>query len=97
MTTLFGDFDANDFWAECEYAAETYVEAFPSEKLVTELEALLGYKIPSAYIELCKTQNGGSPNNTCYRTQTPIFWSPDHAELVGIFSIGKTADSSLGA
>jgi len=96
MTTLFGDFDATAFWAESEYAAETYVERAPDSGVVAELESLLGYKIPLAYVELCKTQNGGSPNNTCYRTQIPIFWSDDYAELVGIFAIGKTADSSLG-
>jgi hypothetical protein len=96
MTTLFGDFDATDFWEDCEYAAETYVDDSLNERLTGEIESILGYKIPSAYIELCNTQNGGSPNNTCYRTQTPIFWSDDHAELVGIFAIGKTADRSLG-
>ncbi len=96
MATLFGDFDASDFWEDCAHAAETYVEGSPTEKLIAEIESLLGYKIPAAYIELCKTQNGGSPNNTCFRTRTPIFWSDDHSELVGIFAIGKTADCSLG-
>ena len=96
MTKLFGDFDASDFWADSEYAAETYVEVSPTEKSVAEVESLLGYKIPPAYIELCSTQNGGSPNNTHYRTPTPIFWSDDYCEIVGIFAIGKTSDSSLG-
>ena len=95
MVKLFGDFDAAAFWADCEYAAETYVEASLDEKFISQVESILGYKIPLAYVELCKTQNGGSPNNTCFRTEIPIFWSDDYCELVGIFAIGKTAESSL--
>ena len=96
MAKPFENFDASGFWADCDYAAETYVEESPTRELVAEIESLLGYKIPPAYIELCKTQNGGSPNNTHFRTTTPIFWSADYCELVGIFAIGKTSDSSLG-
>lgn len=95
MTTLFGDFDASDFWENCEYAAENYVEEIPSDCTVAEVESSLGYKIPGSYIELCQTQNGGSPNSTCHRTRTPISWSDDHCAIVGIFAIGKTAEHSL--
>ena len=95
MAKLFGDFEAEGFWANSEYATKTYVETSPTRELIAEVESSLGYKLPEAYIELCNTQNGGSPSNTCYRTQIPIFWADDYCELVGIFAIGKTADSSL--
>ncbi len=95
MTILFGDFDATDFWQDCEYAAENYVEIVPTANTIAEVEATLGYKLPSSYIELCKIQNGGSPNNICHRTKSPTSWANDHCQIVGIFAIGKTADYSL--
>lgn len=96
MKTLFGDFDATGFWEDCEYAAENYVETAPTEETIAEIESQLGCKLPASYIELCMTQNGGSPNNTCHRTTSPTSWSHDHCAIVGIFAIGKTAEYSLG-
>ena len=96
MTTIFRDFDATDFWEDCDYAAENYVEPSPTDKQIAEIEALLGYKLPAAYVELSRVQNGGSPNNTCFRTNTPTSWAEDHVALTGIYAIGKTAHYSLG-
>ncbi len=95
MTILFGDFDATTFWEDCDYAAEEYVEDAPDSATIADVESVLGYKIPAPYIELCMTQNGGSPNSTCHRTQSPTSWANDHCEMTGIFAIGKTAECSL--
>lgn len=96
MTTIFGNFDSTGFWEDSQYAAEKYVETFPTDETIAEIESQLGYKLPSSYIELARTQNGGSPNNTCCRTDEPTSWADDHVALTGIYGIGKSAQYSLG-
>jgi len=96
MTTIFGDFDASDFWDDSPYAAEHYVENPPTNEIVAELESLLGYKIPASYIQLALTQNGGHPKHTCCPTDRPTSWADDHVAVTGIFAIGKLATYSLG-
>jgi hypothetical protein len=96
MAIIFGDFDTTRFWDDCEYAAKHYVENPPTDELIIELESQLGYNIPRSYVELAKTQNGGSPNNTCCPTDCPTSWAEDHIAITGIYSIGKLAHYSLG-
>ncbi|MGB2740108.1 MAG: SMI1/KNR4 family protein [Cognaticolwellia sp.] len=93
---IFDDgFELNSFWEECEYAEKEYVCEPLTDKLVEEIESELGYKLPPSYIELMKTQNGGSPNNTAAPCNEPTSWSDDHVAITSIFGISKNKGWSL--
>jgi hypothetical protein len=96
MDIIFGDFDISDFWEQSEYANEEYVGEPLTDKLVKIVEHKLGYKLPKAYIELMKRQNGGIPKRTNHRTTTPTSWAKDHIAINGIFGINKSKRYSLG-
>jgi len=95
MEVFYEVFDLTNFWEECEYAAKEYVCEPITEKLVKEIESQLGYKLPPSYIELMKTQNGGSPNNTAVPCNEPTSWSHDHVAITSIFGISKSKAWSL--
>lgn len=82
------DFDSTDFWESSEYADKEYVDEFVSEQLITKVESTLGYKLPQAYIQLMKNQNGGIPANTCFPTNERTSWAEDHVAISGIMGIG---------
>jgi len=84
-----------DFWEISEYAEREYVEGLPSAQMIADVENSLGYKLPDAYVQLAQSQNGGMPKRTRHRTKQPTSWADDHVAITGIFSIGKTKDSSL--
>ena len=95
MAFIFGNFDVSDFWDNSEYAKKEYVGEPITDELVVSIENDLGYKLPQAYIELMKCQNGGTPRLTNHRTQEPT-WAKDHCTITGIFGINKSKQSSLG-
>jgi hypothetical protein len=95
MTGHIGPVDLTQFWKNSRYANETYVDDRVTDARVVEVEALLGYKLPRAYVELAKQQNGGIPRRTRHRTPTPTSWSADHIAITGIFSIGAKKSNSL--
>lgn len=96
MNQFFEDFDLNGFWEDSEYATHTYVEPQPTDALIAEVEAELGYKLPESYIALMRRQNGGIPRNTCFPTDKPTSWAADHVAISGIMGIGRTKQCSLG-
>ena len=93
--TPFAGFDFTGFWDDCDYAMKEYVSDPPSDELIAEIEAELGYKLPAAYIWLMKQHNGGIPVNTCFPTDTPTSWAEDHVAITGIFGIGREKSCSL--
>ena len=95
MSQVFDSFDFSSFWEDSQYAKENYVDAVPTPELIGAVEGQLGYKLPVAYIELAKTQNGGLPKNTNHRTDEPTSWSDDHIAITGIYSIGRSMLYSL--
>lgn len=85
----------NDFWDKSEYSKREY-EAEPlTPELVSEVEKKLGYKLPRSYIDLMRTQNGGIPTRTCYRTSQKTSWADDHVAIHGIYAISSTKFSTL--
>ncbi len=85
----------DDFWETTEYSKREY-EAEPiSDSLVSLIEEKLGYKLPSAYIELMRTQNGGIPKRTCYRTTGRTSWSHGHIAITGIYGISMSMPNAL--
>ena len=95
MTSMFADIDLNTFWAQSQWADKEYVEDAPTQEMIRSVEEELGYKLPAAYIELMKTQNGGKPANDSYRTNVRTSWSDDHVSVTGIKGIGREKTWSL--
>lgn len=95
MKIIFADFDLSNFWKESAYASESYVSAPPTEELIAAVEQELGYKLPAAYIELMKNQNGGIPKNRVFPTQEKTSWADNHVAIAGIFGIGGEKIYSL--
>ena len=96
MDIVFGDFDLSDFWEKSEYANKEYVGETLTDELVKSVEDHLGYKLPQAYIELMKQQNGGIPKKINHRSTTPLSWAEDYITITGIFGINSTKSYSLG-
>jgi len=88
-------FDFSGFWEESEYADEKYTSSPVTASVVSNVEKKLGFKLPSAYIELAKIRNGGCPKLTCHRTNEEASWAGDHIAINGIYSIGYDKTYSL--
>jgi hypothetical protein len=87
---IYGDFDVSDFWLEDEYARKHYIGEPLTDELLVSIELELGYKLPSSYAELMKTQNGGLLTRTTYRTPG---WD---IGVDGIYGINRSKSKSLG-
>lgn len=92
----FTGFDFTNFWDDSDYALKAYVSEPPSDGLIAEIEAELGYKLPGSYIWLMQQHNGGIPVNTCCPSDEPTSWAGDHAAISGIMGIGRIKDYSIG-
>jgi hypothetical protein len=92
---MFEGFDLKSFWEKSAYADKTYVDNPLTDEKVKAVEEKLGYKLPAAYVELMRAQNGGVPVNTRHRTKTATSWSEDHVALTGFYSIGSVKECSL--
>lgn len=95
MSVVFGDFDVSDFWDNCDYARENYIGEPLTDDLLASVEKELGYKLPRAYVELMKQQNGGTPTRTCHRTKQATSWAEDHIAITGIYGINSKQIYSL--
>ena len=74
----------SDFWAEDEY----FVGPPLTEEAIASAQAKLGFRLPASYLELLRTQNGGTPRRDCFPTTTPTSWALDHIAVTGIRGIG---------
>lgn len=95
MTKLLDDFDISGFWEQSEYANKEYVDDPVTDETVASVERALGYRLPRAYVELMKHQNGGIPKKTNHRTKESTSWAGDHIAIAGIYSIGSRKPNSL--
>lgn len=91
----FKYYNFTNFWEDCDYALESYVEEKPSDELIKSIEDELGYKLPDSYISLMKLHNGGIPTKTCHPTENPTSWAEDHIAISGIMGIGHKKTYSL--
>lgn len=96
-TGHFEGVDFEGFWDEGEYSKENYTEPPPSDELIAEVEAELGYRLPDSYVELARMP-GGRNGGMVERPHYPVDGPPDAIEIVtvsGFFAIGRTARYSL--
>jgi hypothetical protein len=94
-SNFFSDFDFTDFWDDCDYSKEQYVEEYPNDDLIKSIEQELGYKFPASYIELMKLHNGGETKRNSYPTDENTSWANDHVKIAGIMGIGRTKTYSV--
>jgi cell wall assembly regulator SMI1 len=95
VSKFFADFEVEQFWEPSEYAEKEYVGVPLTDEAVAAVERKLGFKLPAAYVELMRFQNGGIPRQTNHRTQERTTWSEDHIAITGIYSIGNEKPCSL--
>lgn len=84
------DFNWTGFWNDCDYAFESYIGKAVTNEDIKATEVELGYKLPSAYIELLKNHSGGVLNRNCFIN--------DNGECVyvtGIYGIDRGKKNSL--
>jgi|SRR5690348_12650862 len=90
MPRFFNGFDIPGFWERSDYARKEYVGEPLTDDLVRSVEQELGYKLPGAYVELMRYQNGGIPKKTNHRVGKRSVFS-----ITGIYSIGREKGCSL--
>lgn len=96
INMLIKDYDFSSFWDDTEYAKKTYIEEYPSDQLIQELEDSLGYKLPASYIWLMKQHNGGVPFYQYFPCSEPTSWAADHIAISCIAGIGVDKANSIG-
>lgn len=91
---IFHDYDFDNFWVKHSYSTQNYIEKTPGDSIIAEVEKKLGYKLPKAYIDLCRNiQNGGLVKKTKKKTGKP--WPVNRVYIDSIFAIGKSKTYSL--
>ncbi len=89
--------DLDDFWDDCDYSLQNYVEPPPSDALIASIEQQLGgFRLPAAYVALARLHNGGLVTRPCHPMAEPTGWAEDHIEITGLYAIGRTRARSLG-
>lgn len=92
---MFPDLELDGFWDAGEYADATYLGGYPTDDVVASVEAGLGFRLPTSYVALMRTRNGGMPRNTCCPAPSRTTWAEDHVALSAIMGIGPEKESSL--
>ncbi|AUS08620.1 SMI1/KNR4 family protein [Laceyella sacchari] len=79
--------DFQGFWLPLD----EYTSPIPvTDEMIAQAEQKLNFKLPSSYIELIKTQNGGIPANSCFPTTVRTSWAENHIAIENIRGIGGT-------
>jgi hypothetical protein len=95
MNQIFSDFDFSGFWDNSDYALAHYVSEKPTDEMIASIETELGYKLPKAYIELAKIQNGGELKKPCFPIDSPGSSTGRYIWAVGLYGIGREKMYSL--
>lgn len=82
------DLGLESFWDDSAFAKKEYVDEPLTDILLARVEQELGYKLPQAYVELCRNRNGGAPVLTCHQTAVATSWADDHVAITNIKAIG---------
>jgi hypothetical protein len=93
--TVFDDLFAANFWQKSAYAEAEYVDVRLTAERLALVEQKLTCRLPAAYVDLMRFQNGGTPKRTHHRTKERTSWATDHIAITGIYSIGINKRCSL--
>jgi hypothetical protein len=94
-TGAFEGMDFTGFWDDGDYSRDNHTEPPPSDALIAEVEAGLGFRLPDAYVELARMRNGGCVAWCCYPMAQPTSWADDHIAITSIAAIGRGTSNSL--
>ncbi len=93
--SYFEGIDFAEFWEDSDYARREYVLPPLTDILIESVQNRLGYRLPTAYIELMRFQNGGLLKKTAFPTTEPTSWAENHVAIHGIRGIGDSKIYSL--
>jgi hypothetical protein len=79
--------NASGAWDDFFTASDYYTGPALTEVMVTAVEAMLRYKLPSTYLELLRVKNGGAPKRQCHPTGGTS-WSDNHVRVTAICGVG---------
>src|SRR5687767_3040881 len=68
--------------------AKEFTHAPLTDEQIAAAEELLGVRLPQAYIEIIRAQNGGYLRFDTYPSPEPTNWSQDHVSVDHIMGIG---------
>lgn len=86
MQKVFKNFDLTTFWDDTTYFKNPIKI---SDELVRTAEAKLGYTLPSSYIALLQTHNGGYPLNAYCPIENPSFDAEDFVIITEIYGLDE--------
>ncbi|STY34757.1 SMI1/KNR4 family protein [Listeria fleischmannii] len=67
------------------YGKDEYLDVYPTDEIIQEVETELGYKLPASYIYLMRhAQNGGIPFKESFPTNEATSWAEDSIAITGI-------------
>ncbi|KAB0547107.1 SMI1/KNR4 family protein [Pseudomonas argentinensis] len=95
MSGFPDDIDLQAFWDDSVYARNTITDLVPSDALIAETEAQLGYRLPASYVAFMRRHNGGTPHACCFPTEEATSWAEDHVAITSFLSIGRNKRYSL--
>ena len=91
----FEGFDLSGFWDDEKYAVDEYAGADATEKMFSEAEKTLGYKLPESYRRLMRGHNGGMPKKGLFVLPGAGFDEPDEVNITGIMGVDPNKTNSL--
>ncbi|WP_229400840.1 SMI1/KNR4 family protein [Micromonospora okii] len=71
------------------------LEAPLTDEVLREVEAQLGHRLPTAYVDLARRHNGGSFARGIHPAPSRTSWAEDHVGVTALAAIGRTAEFSL--
>ncbi len=65
-----------------------------TDEMITKAEEVLGFKLPKAFIEVLKIQNGGETQGLVFPTTVKTSWAADHVPFDELYGIDFLAENS---
>ena len=90
-----GDMDFTGFWHDTRESERRLISSAPDYRIVREVEAELGVKLPASYKELMRLHNGGMVNRCWFPARRPARSMADYVQITSLLSLGKEAPYSL--
>jgi hypothetical protein len=84
-----------EFWNDSAYALDRYVGGPIHDELVLSIEQELGYRLPTAFIEMMRLHNGGIPHSKYFPVPDGESASSPYIAISGIMGIGREKMYSL--
>lgn len=87
--------ESSDFWDRSERWHAEYIDDVLTDDLVEDVEQRLGHRLPQAYVDLCRKQNGGVPKRAYHPITSSPAWPDGFVQIHAIKGIGFRNEWSL--